>query len=67
MLEFPRIAWCFAIVAVAYFGSALVLRSLNNTQGCTVVITGESVKIIGCEFTEAFIEYAKNLKPARHW
>nr|QED43926.1 TGB3 [Garlic latent virus] len=34
-----------------------------KTEKCTVLITGESVKIIGCEFTRDFIEFAKLAKP----
>nr|QED43956.1 TGB3 [Garlic latent virus] len=43
----------------------LLCYSLESfkTEKCTVVITGESVKIIGCEFTRDFIEFAKQAKP----
>nr|QYA72388.1 triple gene block protein 3 [Shallot latent virus] len=39
--------------------------SLENykQERCTVIITGESVKIIGCEFTRDFIDFAKQTKP----
>lgn len=67
MLELPRLALYFAIIVVTFLGCELALRATKSRQGCTVVITGESVKIIGCEFTGSFIEYAKNLKPANHW
>nr|URG39496.1 TGB3 [Nerine latent virus] len=32
---------------------------------CTVIITGESIKILGCVFNEQFIDYAKNLDVLR--
>nr|AFV36795.1 TGB3 protein [Garlic latent virus] len=34
-----------------------------KTEKCTVIITGESVRIIGCEFTRDFIDFAKQAKP----
>nr|AFV36819.1 TGB3 protein [Garlic latent virus] len=34
-----------------------------KAEKCTVIITGESVKIIGCEFTRDFIDFAKQAKP----
>nr|AFV36803.1 TGB3 protein [Garlic latent virus] len=37
-------------------------EGLHNNK-CAVIITGESVKIIGCEFTKDFIEFAKQAKP----
>lgn len=58
--------YCIAILIAYYLGSAL-LQSLKGGPGCTVIITGESVKIIGCEFTDRFLEYARELKPAKHW
>ncbi len=67
MLELPRLALYFAIIVVTFLGCELALKATKSGQGCTVVVTGESVKIIGCEFTEGFIEYARNLKPANHW
>lgn len=67
MLGFSSITFCIAATALAYLCCAIVLRLTESTQGCTVIITGESVKIVGCVFTESFIEYAKGLQPARHW
>nr|AFV36811.1 TGB3 protein [Garlic latent virus] len=34
-----------------------------KTEKCTVIITGESVKFLGCEFTKEFIDFAKVAKP----
>ncbi|QPZ88461.1 TGB protein 3 [Soybean carlavirus 1] len=33
---------------------------------CVVIITGESVKIIGCDRVEGFAEIATKLRPAFH-
>nr|QED43565.1 TGB3 [Garlic latent virus] len=35
----------------------------SRPEKCTVIITGESVKLIGCEFTKDFIDFAKQAKP----
>nr|QED43788.1 TGB3 [Garlic latent virus] len=32
-------------------------------ERCTVIITGESVKFLGCEFTRDFIDFAIHAKP----
>nr|CAC84180.1 TGB3 protein [Garlic latent virus] len=32
-------------------------------EKCTVIITGESVKFLGCEFTKDFIDFATQAKP----
>nr|CAC84188.1 TGB3 protein [Garlic latent virus] len=34
-----------------------------KTDKCTVIITGESVKFLGCDFTREFIDFAKQAKP----
>nr|QED43710.1 TGB3 [Garlic latent virus] len=34
-----------------------------RTERCTVIITGESVKFLGCEFTRDFIDFATQAKP----
>nr|QJZ28450.1 triple gene block protein 3 [Ilex cornuta carlavirus] len=39
-----------------------VLES-SRTERCTVIITGESVKFLGCDFTKDFIDFAKEAKP----
>lgn len=46
----------FTVLCVV--GSVL-LRSGNNQ--CVIIITGESIKILNCEMTPAFLEYAKGL------
>nr|DAC85621.1 TPA_asm: triple gene block protein 3 [Date palm-associated virus A]DAC85626.1 TPA_asm: triple gene block protein 3 [Date palm-associated virus A] len=45
--------------------SVLVMLMLldSHSKGCTVVITGESVKFINCVFDSEFINYAKSVKP----
>nr|QED43242.1 TGB3 [Garlic common latent virus]QED43248.1 TGB3 [Garlic common latent virus] len=50
----------------------LIILSLSSVyrraeSSCTVIITGESLTIRGCEFTPDFIEYAKTLRVAKHW
>nr|QED43116.1 TGB3 [Garlic common latent virus] len=39
----------------------------RSESSCTIIITGESLTIRGCEFTPDFIEYAKTLGVAKHW
>nr|QJZ28444.1 triple gene block protein 3 [Ilex cornuta carlavirus] len=34
-----------------------------RAERCTVIITGESVKFLGCDFTKDFIDFAKQAKP----
>lgn len=51
------------------FASALLalglLFSLDNLspKGCTVIITGESVKLFNCVFDSDFVNYASKLRP----
>ncbi|QCY49485.1 triple gene block 3 protein [Shallot virus S] len=40
----------------------LYLDSLS-ARGCTVIISGESVKLLNCVFNREFVEYASKLKP----
>ncbi|AHN84514.1 triple gene block 3 protein [Gaillardia latent virus] len=54
---------CLILVTSLVVSLCIVyFRDRNNT--CVVVITGESVKIVGCEFTDNFVEFAKVVKPA---
>ncbi|QED42795.1 TGB3 [Allium carlavirus A] len=39
------------------------LCNLSKMEYCTVIITGESVKLLNCDFNRDFIEFAKGLKP----
>nr|CAC84192.1 TGB3 protein [Garlic latent virus] len=54
---------------VALITGLLVTLLLCNTlerfksDKCTVIITGESVKFLGCDFTREFIEFAREAKP----
>lgn len=43
----------------------LICYTLENlrSERCTVIITGESVKFLGCDFTKDFIDFAKQAKP----
>nr|AGR66478.1 TGB3 [Apple stem pitting virus] len=58
-----------AVVAalVAYLILLLAQQLITSLQSqCTIVITGESVSIVGCVYSEAFIELVKGLKPYYH-
>nr|ASS35838.1 TGB3 [Apple stem pitting virus]ASS35856.1 TGB3 [Apple stem pitting virus]ASS35865.1 TGB3 [Apple stem pitting virus]ASS35931.1 TGB3 [Apple stem pitting virus] len=56
-----------AAACVAYLVLLLVQQLLTiNSRQCTIVITGESVSIVGCDYSEAFIELVKGLKPYYH-
>nr|AFV36807.1 TGB3 protein [Garlic latent virus] len=56
----PLIALIIGLLA-----TLLLCFSFENLKAerCTVIITGESVKIVGCEFTKDFIDFAKQAKP----
>nr|ACM45988.1 triple gene block protein 3 [Helleborus net necrosis virus] len=59
----------FFIVAAAgscVLGYLLLERLFASSDPCTVHISGESVRIVGCAFTPDFIDYAKSLKPFDH-
>nr|UCR98075.1 triple gene block 3 [Apple stem pitting virus] len=66
---FPRSGLGLAIVAalVAYLVLLLAQQLYTSSQSqCTIVITGESVSIVGCVYSEAFIDLVKGLKPYYH-
>nr|AID68946.1 ORF4 [Apple stem pitting virus] len=66
---FPRSGLGQAIAAACVAYLALLLAQLlfmNNSNQCTIVITGESVSIVGCVYSESFIELVKGLKPYYH-
>nr|UCR98515.1 triple gene block 3 [Apple stem pitting virus] len=67
---FPRSGLGLAIAAafVAYLVLLLAqqLYMNSNSSQCTIVITGESVSIVGCVYSEAFIDLVKGLKPYYH-
>nr|AXL97640.1 triple-gene-block protein 3 [Potato virus H] len=67
MFELSRLTLYGLVIVAAFSLCSAVLHLLQSGTGCTVIITGESVKIIGCEFTDKFLEYARGLKPAKHW
>nr|UCR98420.1 triple gene block 3 [Apple stem pitting virus] len=61
------ISQAFAAACAAYLVLLLVQQLLTiNSKQCTIVITGESVSIVGCDYSEAFIELVKGLKPYYH-
>nr|AUW52999.1 triple gene block 3 [Nerine latent virus] len=43
----------------------LLFALFPQENKCTVIITGESIKILGCVFNEQFIDYAKRLDVLR--
>nr|AGR66383.1 TGB3 [Apple stem pitting virus] len=66
---FPRSGLGLAITAalVAYLVLLLAQQLIISFQNqCTIVITGESVSIVGCVYSDAFIELVKGLKPYYH-
>ena len=66
---FPKSGLGLAIAAAiaAYLILHLAqLLFMNESKQCTIVITGESVSIVGCVYTESFIELVKGLKPYYH-
>lgn len=61
------IGQALAAACAAYLVLLLVQQLLMiNSRQCTIVITGESVSIVGCDYSEAFIELVKGLKPYYH-
>ena len=66
---FPKSGLGQAIAAACAAYLVLLLAQLlfmNNSNQCTIVITGESVSIVGCVYSESFIELVKGLKPYYH-
>nr|ADT91613.1 triple gene block 3 [Apricot latent virus] len=53
-----------AVVYLALLLAQLLL--MNKNSPCTIVITGESVSIVGCTYSDAFIGLVKGLKPYYH-
>nr|UCR98590.1 triple gene block 3 [Apple stem pitting virus] len=61
------IGQALAAACAAYLILLLVQQLLMiSSRQCTIVITGESVSIVGCDYSEAFIELVKGLKPYYH-
>nr|AGR66439.1 TGB3 [Apple stem pitting virus] len=56
------------VVAFVVYLVLLLARQLlmSSSKQCTIVITGESVSVVGCVYTDAFIELVKGLKPYYH-
>ncbi|QYF50250.1 MAG: TGB3 protein [Xinjiang sediment betaflexivirus 1] len=57
---------CCCLAALSF---ACVFGLLNwfagSDPGCTVILTGESVKLLNCKFTPEFIDYASKLNVLR--
>nr|QYF50183.1 MAG: triple gene block protein 3 [Guangdong betaflexivirus] len=41
-----------------------IVSLLQQNKQCTIVISGESVRVIGCEITEDLVKFAREVKPA---
>nr|QQG34562.1 TGB3 [Stevia carlavirus 1] len=41
-----------------------IITLLQQSKQCVIVISGESVRVIGCEITEELVKFAKEVKPA---
>lgn len=57
------------VAALAFLSTYMFLCvSLSYSKcSCVVLVTGESIRIEGCEFTPEFIEYAKSLAIPKIW
>nr|UCR98480.1 triple gene block 3 [Apple stem pitting virus] len=61
------IGQALAAACVAYLVLLLAQQLfMINSKQCSIVITGESVSIVGCDYSESFIELVKGLKPYYH-
>nr|AGR66451.1 TGB3 [Apple stem pitting virus] len=66
---FPKSGPGLAIVVAFVVYLVLLLAQqllVSSSKQCTIVITGESVSVVGCVYTGAFIELVKGLKPYYH-
>lgn len=41
-----------------------IIALLQQNKQCLIVISGESVRVIGCDITEELVKFAKEVKPA---
>nr|AGR66324.1 TGB3 [Apple stem pitting virus] len=66
---FPKSGPGLAIVVAFVVYLVLLLAQqllMSSSKQCTIVITGESVSVVGCVYTDAFIDFVKGLKPYYH-
>nr|ADT91608.1 triple gene block 3 [Apricot latent virus] len=66
---YPRSGLVLGLAAAIVAYLVLLLAQLlitSRSNQCTIVITGESVSIVGCTYSDAFIELVKGLKPYYH-
>nr|AGR66336.1 TGB3 [Apple stem pitting virus] len=67
MLPKSGLGLVVVVASVVYLVLLLAQQLLmSNSKQCTIIITGESVSIVGCVYTNAFIELVKGLKPYYH-
>ncbi|UVJ49776.1 TGB3 [Rose virus C] len=57
------IAALFAFIV--YVFCVCLNKASTVPSGCSVYLSGESIRITGCEFTPEFVEYAKGLDVLR--
>nr|QVU24955.1 triple gene block protein 3 [Nerine latent virus] len=64
---FPKLSTSFYLTTIltSIFTFLLFSASQPKENKCTVIITGESIRILGCTFSEGFLEYAKGLDVLR--
>lgn len=58
---------CMCVLAFVITYLLLCAYKTSDRNRCIVSITGESIRIEGCEFTPEFIEYAKGLAIPSIW
>ncbi|ABS89248.1 triple gene block protein 3 [Coleus vein necrosis virus] len=66
MLTDPQLIKLAILAAAVTFAALLLSNGWGSTCNCVVHISGESVRITGCEFTKDFIGYAKTLRVANN-
>ncbi|AKZ66617.1 triple gene block protein 3 [Atractylodes mottle virus] len=59
MRDFQVLMLVLALLVLGF-----VYVNINPYSPCVVVITGESVRIVSCEFTPEFVALARDLRPA---
>nr|ABV56206.1 ORF4 [Apple stem pitting virus] len=66
---FPRSGLGLAVAAAVVADLVLRLAQqpyMSGSSQCIIVITGESVSVGGCVYSQAFIELVQGLKPYNH-
>ncbi|ALY33532.1 triple gene block protein 3 [Elderberry carlavirus E] len=59
--------WILLIVAALVgFTLTLCLLEARSNSACTLVVTGESIRTVGCELSPDLVRAIGTLKPLRH-